>query len=252
MDFGINAREFVELAKLAYVDAAIRKHSSACRHPSVKTLVELTGLSRHEVRRLKSRLADDSGLEQAVDPRPDAAILQEWFTDPDYLGEDGLPRALARGPGKGTLIDLVEKSVPNISPSNAISRLLRNNNVREVGSDVFEPNHRNAHTRRNSEGLWTMLRSALMPICLTIEHNMGTVKAEDMWMQTTSYARRVPLSRLAYVRQGARKRGEQAIFDIDEFMNTYTEPVHSTNSETRFVGVGVFYFEEDHPQPETR
>ncbi|MDJ0938481.1 MAG: DUF6502 family protein [Woeseiaceae bacterium] len=245
MDFGLNAREFVELAKLAYVDAAMRKYSTTARQPSITKLVQRTGLSKHEVRRLKGRLADEVGLDRAVLPRPDGAMLQLWFTDPEYLGEDGQPRALPRGPGEGTLYELVSKAAPDITPGHAIARLLRNNHVREVGPDVFEPRRRSAHTLRNAEGLWTMLRSALMPICLTIEHNMGTTKTDEMWMQTTSYARRVPISRLPYVRNGARQRGEQAIFDIDEFMNTYSKAADSDDS--RFIGVGVFYFEEDSP-----
>ncbi|MDJ0940354.1 MAG: DUF6502 family protein [Woeseiaceae bacterium] len=245
---GISAREFVELAKLAYVDAATRKYSTDSRQTSIAKLVDKTGLSKHDVRRLRARLAEVDDYGSRSHPRPEGNVLQHWHNDPDYLGPDGKPRPLERGPGEGTLHSLVEKSNPNRDPDLIMDRLFRYDHVVEAGTNTVLPRRRDALVPKGAEGLMITLRSGLMPMCRTIERNFTEPDAANKWFQRTAFAEHVPIDRLAFIRRGTRERAAQMIVELDDYMNTVSDDTATApESEQKLIGMGIFYFEEDAP-----
>ncbi len=241
MDVQLNAREFVELCKLAFVDAAIRKSPDRA---SVARIVERTGLSKHEVRRLREKL-EQNELDQIVMPRSESLILQRWYTDPDLLGPDGQPAPLSRWPGKGSLRAMVSELIGDGAADEAIEDLLRYGHVVEGDAGTLKPVARGALAPRSSVGLFSLLRSSLLPVCLAIQHNLSPSSGELRWLQRTAYARGLPADKLHRVRQGIRDRGAHLIREADDFMGAFTERVGNIDDEATLVGLCVIYFEDD-------
>ena len=109
MTIGMTAKELIEISKLAFVDAAIKKYSKGTHAASNTRVVQKTGLSKHEVRRLRAKLQETT-TEPDLRPVPEGAVLHRWYTDPEFLDQSGRPKPLGKGSGRGTLVELIEKS----------------------------------------------------------------------------------------------------------------------------------------------
>lgn len=239
--FGILAKDFIELSKLAYVDAAMREFSGQSKRPSVAWLVERTGLSKHEVRRLRSLVEADEVPDAIVFPRAKGLIFQRWFTEPEYLGPDGQPKALPHGPGAGSLVELVQESMPGSAPDDIIQGLFADGQVYAKAPGGILPTNRSLTSAPDAEGLWAMLRSALLPVCVTMHHNMSVSEWDKKWLQRTAYNWKIPVSRLPMLRHSLRESGAQLIRQADDLMAGLSD---DELPEESLVGVGVFYFEE--------
>ena len=65
---GMNAREFVELSKLAFVDAASDRAATPGRDAPTTEVARQTGLTRAEVKRLRDKAADNPLPERRFRP----------------------------------------------------------------------------------------------------------------------------------------------------------------------------------------
>ncbi len=237
MAVGVTGRDFIELAKLAFIDAA-----STPKHTSVAKLVEKTGFSKHEVRRLREKLAAGDQRDNPIYPRPEGLVLERWFSDPRYLDDQGEPRTLPRGPGDGSLTELILDSVPAQDPKRIIDRLFHYDDVVEATPDAIRPLNRSAVAHEDAEGLEATLQMAFHPICLAIEHNMTETDANEKWLLRSAFAQRIPKEHLPYIRRRVRDRGGEFLLNVDEFMSSFVEGP-PTGGDHDLVGLGLFYFE---------
>jgi hypothetical protein len=89
--FGIGYRDFAEVAKAAFVDAATAEFGVRGRPTNISRVAAMTGLTRKEVRRLRATAAAEPAPEPGTVP---ADVLHRWYTDPRYAGAAGVPRDL--------------------------------------------------------------------------------------------------------------------------------------------------------------
>ena len=127
-----------------------------------------------------------------------------------------------------------------------MDRLFRYDHVVDADTDRYLPRRRDALVPKGAEGLMITLRSGLMPMCRTIEHNFSEPDAGKKWFQRTAFAEHVPIDRLAFIRRGTRERAAQMIVELDDYMNTVSDDGASIpETEQKLIGMGIFYFEED-------
>ena len=87
---GIGYREFNEISKSAFVDVATKDYGLRGRPTNISRVAVMTGLTRKEVRRIRDKI--DSGDEAVVSrSTPLGAVLSTWYTQNDFLDEDGRP-----------------------------------------------------------------------------------------------------------------------------------------------------------------
>lgn len=94
IDHGLQFRAMEELLKQAMIEAA-RAASAQSRDPvpSVSRVSVITGINRQEVKRLMS--ARRAHVDPAIRSRTSEVFIR-WTTDPAWLDESGVPRALPR------------------------------------------------------------------------------------------------------------------------------------------------------------
>ncbi len=245
MTIGMTAKELIEISKLAFVDAAIKKYSKGTHAASNTRVVQKTGLSKHEVRRLRAKLQETT-TEPDLRPVPEGAVLHRWYTDPEFLDQSGRPKPLGKGSGRGTLVELIEKSeIGDVSQELMIARMFQYGHVVENDDKLLVPVSRGARSPQNIDGFCTLLRGTLLPICSVIENNFLATSETDRWLQITAYAWPVPGDKLGLIRSSIRDRGAQFAKDADDFMSTMQLSREREDlGENALVGAGVYFFEE--------
>ena len=163
---GIDAREFIEIAKSAYVDTATNDFGNNDKPASVLRVSEVTGLTRADVKRIRE-LEQDYGEERVHDVNHDSFVLHEWFRDPTYHDSSGQPRTLSFGPGAGTFCDLVARAAPDRDPEEMLERLVRLGNIRLGNDGEIEPVSRTVLVAKGLEQAVYTIEWGLLPIMTT-------------------------------------------------------------------------------------
>jgi hypothetical protein len=90
---GIGFSEFAEVSRMAFVEVAGRDYGLRGRPTNVSRVAAMTGISRKEVKRLRS-LKHEYTESLRVELSPLSDVLQRWFTDKAYLNAKGKPKGL--------------------------------------------------------------------------------------------------------------------------------------------------------------
>ena len=91
---GITYPIFSEILKQMYVEIADTKFKLAGKVQSDSRLNFLTGIHRKDIKRLKNINVDDSIF--SASPSLGAQLIAHWIGDPNFLDEQGAPKALPR------------------------------------------------------------------------------------------------------------------------------------------------------------
>ncbi|MGB2817698.1 MAG: DUF6502 family protein, partial [Burkholderiaceae bacterium] len=91
---GMTMPAFVELAKRAYVDVALKDFAIPGRKPSVSRAALLTGLTRKETQRIVDGQGSVADSAYALPENRAARVVAGWVRDADFHGPDGQPLAL--------------------------------------------------------------------------------------------------------------------------------------------------------------
>ncbi len=129
---GLNCRQFIELAKVAYVRVVTEDFGRSGRPTNVSRTAMLTGLTRVAVRKTREFSALPSST-----PSSDrrlyslTALLKDWHHDSAFLRGDGQPSPLHMEEGSPTFGDLVHRHFGDVAVKTVLKELL------DVGSVVM-------------------------------------------------------------------------------------------------------------------
>lgn len=240
---GINYDQFVDVARGAYVESAIRDASK--RAPPTRDRVAfVTGVSRQQV----DYYIDDKTAMPAVAPtlaRVVTEVVHCWHTDPNYLGPYGIPLELEFDTPQGRCFQsLVSQVDPAASAGQVLEELFRAGSVTHSGE---------RHYRTVSR--WFIIAEALSPhrveyfgealrhLALTLEHNFNLADAESKRLERFVFADRgLPRNLLPSFEAHARDRTNRFLLDIDEWF-AHRAGVDSNESDSRVeAGVNVFLY----------
>jgi hypothetical protein len=134
---GVSWKEAAEVCKQTYVEVAGRDYGVHGRPTNASRIAILTGISRHEVTRVRDQLAADEPAELA---RMNSAtrVLGGWYTDPEFCATGKLPAMLNFDVGAASFSQLCKKYAPDIPPTAMLKELLRVGAIRETPDGAFE------------------------------------------------------------------------------------------------------------------
>ena len=91
LPLGFSIGEFLAASKEAFIEAATELLKSRGIRPTTSRIAVMTGLTRAEVSRIRD---GNTILPAAVSEPRTERVMNAWFTDPEFLDEDGAPRVL--------------------------------------------------------------------------------------------------------------------------------------------------------------
>jgi hypothetical protein len=127
IDHGIRFNQLEELTKRAMVDAALQavRDEVGSGSPPISRLSVISGIHRKEVKRLVE-MPDLSALRS--ERTPASELFVRWANMPEWLDEDGSPRALPRRPqepGIPSFETLARSVTTDVHPRTLLDELLR-------------------------------------------------------------------------------------------------------------------------------
>lgn len=122
---GINCRQFVEMAKRAYVDVVTEEYGINGRPANISKTAVLTGLTRPEVTRIRKLKASDPAMRHPDERRYNMTeLLMEWHNETFWCDPKGKPLDLPMKDGARSFEALVRRHFGNV-PVTAVLRELR-------------------------------------------------------------------------------------------------------------------------------
>lgn len=119
---GVNYGEFSNAVRGAYIDIASAELMTPDQPQTDARIGILTGMSAHEVGRIREMDAMD---DQVVNANQIARVLQGWSQDQEYLGPYGLPLEVPFAGEKPSFEDLVQRYSDGAPPRILLGELVR-------------------------------------------------------------------------------------------------------------------------------
>lgn len=246
LNAGVSYKQFADVARLAFVDVAIRDYGLRGRETNLSRVSVMTGIGRRQVAELRTRVqtALQGKIEVGVAP---SDILHFWQQDPEYVGDDGLPLTLPFEGADPSFSALVKRYGGDIPTGAMRAELKRVKAIHET-----------------EEGRLSLVKPYFVPgdvqerLLVSLTHNVKCLLATVAY--NSDVPRRGPgrIERFVYTDQLTDKQVERLRYSIRDSVERYTkevdedfaklEALNRSKGRTpcgRNVGVGVFFFEDD-------
>jgi hypothetical protein len=240
---GMPLRTFVELAKRAFVNVALREFTIPGRRPSVSRAALLTGLTRKEVQRLVDAPEEISADSYASHSRA-ARVVAGWVRDPDFHTADREPRELEFEAGSGSFAELVRRYGGDVPPRAMLDELMRVGAVVRTAEERLRLNARVYIPRASEVSKLLILGADVSYLINTIDHNLQD-GVHARFQRKVMYDN-LPLEALEEYRQVTQRHAQELIEFLDGWLARHdrdANPAVRGKGRVR-AGVGVFAFEE--------
>lgn len=243
---GVTWHEFCALAKAAYVEVATAQFGKRGRPTNVSRTAMLTGLTRRDVRLLRTR------AESAEPPVPMHAskasqILTLWHLDPEFRDRNGGPLPLPLEGERASFASLLHKSgAGDVRPITVLRELLDARAVRKREDGRLEALARNYIPRPTDEQLIRLWGTVLADVAEVYAHNMTRSPRSPTRFERAAKNNRVPLAAAPAFREFIEREGQAFLERADAWLSENAvdgEDVDAEGPTTR-LGVGVYHIQD--------
>lgn len=242
---GVSLGAFMELAKRAYVEVALREFGIPGRKPSVSRASILTGMTRKEITRILQLPEVSDATVQDTYNRA-VRVIGGWTRDSVFQDTRGRPAALPLE-GQGMSFAALVRRYSGDVPARAIrDELLRVGAVEQDDQGrLVLLNEAYVPVQANADRLG-ILGTDVADLIATIDHNL-TNPADRSWLQLKVAYDNLPREPMEGFRNAAAadafrllQRFDRQLADLDRDANPDS---HGTGRVR--AGVGIFYFEDE-------
>lgn len=246
--YGIGYREFVEVAKLAYVDIASSDFGLRGRPTNISRIAVMTGLTRKEVKRLRDKI-ESGDYKISVKTTPLADVLHHWHAQDEFTDSSGRPLKLPFN-GEGKSFSNLVKNFGGDIPAGAMrTELKRVGAVEEDSDGNLSVTRRSIHPADEHDKLLMLLVHGAYTVLTNIAHNTDPESKSDSWASKIAFTTTSAKEHSVQLRRIAKDRVSEFAEAFDDLFIAY-EALHEAKpptDETNPVAVGIFYFEETDP-----
>jgi len=250
---GVGYREFDAIARRVFVDVASEEYGLRGRPTNISRVSAITGISRKEVSRLRDRTAARrSSPSSRVNPA--ATVLQYWHHDPDFCIAPDKARPLPfQGPS--SFSRLVGRYGGDIPAGAMRAALLQSGTVEEVDG-LLIPRKRFFYPTELDEDFVRRILFSIATLSNTVVHNTRlrhaqgfseAVNLKEGFLERFALAEHLSPQATFDFRNWVRTEGARFLEGAISYLGEHELP-HSrwTTENQHYVGVGLYYFEEEH------
>jgi len=240
---GLTFREFADLSKSVFVEAATAEYGIRGRPTNVSRVALLTGISRKEVSRQRALLA--AAPAPPANKTTDATrLLSGWHQDADFATTDGQPLPLRfEDSGGRSFSELCHRYAPDIPASTMLKELKRVGAVEEAADQQLHARLR-YYMPTKFDPQWVLnAGSVFADLGANINYNLAAEDAPSRFLGRAT-DNRIPAEALPLFRAYMEERGQSFLEDIDSWL---AEHRAATDSEALTVrlGAGAFLIQDD-------
>ncbi len=243
--YGIGYSEFAEIVKTVFVDVGSSDYGIRGRPTNISRVAVMTGLTRKEVRRLRTKLesGDDS---ISVKSTPITEIIHRWHAEDEFLDEAGRPAVLPFNGDGLSFSELVRRFGGDVPPGAMRTELKRVGAVVEEADGELRVVRRTVIPEDDTENIVTGIVHAAYPLLSVLSHNSDPDRNDEGLAQYTAFSVNIDKKDMTRLRRICRDRLSDYAESFDDLFMAY-ESVNDTESRNykgQTVAVGLYYFEE--------
>ena len=241
---GMPVRAFVDLAKRAYVNVALREFGIPGRKPSISRAALLTGLTRKEVQRIATAPEALVGDGHAAHSRA-SRLVAAWVRDAEFRSADGNPHELEIDGGTGSFAALVRRYGGDVPPRAMLDELERVGAVVRTAENRLRLDARVYIPRASEVGKLMILGADVSYLVNTIDHNLQESARMPRFQRKVMYDN-VPVEAMDEFRKLTERHAQELIELLDAWLARHDRDVNPAVRGAGRVraGVGIFAFEE--------
>jgi Family of unknown function (DUF6502) len=238
---GMAFADFLNAAKLAYVNAAVRDSASTAKRPNASRIAALTGLTRREIKSLLAlRGAHVSGRSTQGAAQPLSRIVEAWRRDQAFSTKSGKARVLQMLGPMRTFESLVISYGGDITVVAALKELERIGCVRRIGTD-------RVRLVRNNVELQGYNREAISKYGRTLNDFAEVLSSKLQKGDRDSFAEfkestEVPLELASMFRKTFSERAQMLLDGFDTWTKRHSSKTSGPNHR---IGIGIYIVEAD-------
>jgi hypothetical protein len=236
---------FADLARWVYVDVARKEFGLAGRKQSDSRISILTGLSRKEVRHLRS-LEPPTNAAAVQRYNRAARVIAGWRRDAHYRDPRGKLDAL---PFEGTgpnFSDLVRTYSGDVPARAILDELLKVGAVKKTEDGRIQLLSEAYLPAGDTPAMHSILGTDVSLLIETIDHNTRSSRHPKRLQRKVLYDN-VPVEAVDLIRSESARDGQRLLEKLDRLISRHDRDVNpkAMGSGRKRVGVGIYYFEED-------
>jgi hypothetical protein len=244
---GISYGEFSDSVRGAYIDIAGSDLLPPDRPHTDARLGILTGISSHEVHRIREL---DAANDSEVGVNRIARVLQGWSQDPEYLGPYGLPLEVPFAGDRTSFEALVERYAGGTPPRALLEELVRVGAAVETDDGYVRLLNRTyVPTPLDPVGL-ERLGNVVNYFIDTVDFNLQKRKqGEGRFERYAITMEGLPIDSYAAFDQLVREKGQEFLEILDDWLGQYEiKGGHRLPPDQSIrTGVGIFHFVDRFP-----
>lgn len=242
---GVPFGTFAETARWVYVDLALKEFAIEGRKPTDSRAAIVTGLTRKEVRRLRSM--EISGQEDSVEKYNRAArVVSGWVRDRRYTDARGRPRDLPVEQGEVTFTDLVRERSGDVPPRAVLDELLRVGAAALIDDGKVRLIERAYVPHTGEEEKLSILGTDVADLITTIDINLRGAEGAPRFQRKVAYDN-VPVEAVGKFREISAEGSQRLLERLDRYLAEHDRDFNpgAVGTGRRRVGLGIYYFEEN-------
>jgi hypothetical protein len=242
---GVPWKEFAELAKSVYVEVATDRFGKRGRPTNVSRMSVLTGLTRREVRKQRTKLT-------STDPAPAgyvtkaSLVLSAWHLDPEFIDKKGRPRALSVDGKRASFATLHKRcGGADVQPTTLLKELIAAGCVRRRPDGRLQVLRRDYIPHSMDAQLVRLWGSTMADHATTSGHNLVRADRESPRLDREAVNDRIPATVLKEFRRVLEQEGQAFLERMDAWLTEHqVPPGQGVEAELSRLGVGVYHIQE--------
>ena len=244
----LGAGELIEIAKQAYVSAAMDEVIPAGRRINVSRLAVVTGLTRKEIAAiLKQRKTSALPLprKRSIEQRA-VRVLRAWRVDPMFQRHDGSPADLPRRGAPASFSELVKEHGGDVTPVSVLRELERMNAVVTTRTGKIRLRREVIHSPTHAMTQLLEFAAALRDFATSLQRRHDS--RHPPLFSGFKDAKLSAASQVALFQRVFSKRAATLLDGVDQWMRH--QGVRRRDEETKSstgsrVGIGIYLVQED-------
>ncbi|MGC8518597.1 MAG: DUF6502 family protein [Steroidobacteraceae bacterium] len=245
---GIRYYEFVEVARTAYVESAVRDGVGGIDRPSLEQIAWATGIDEARIDHyidLGNVLPTPSPVSKSTQIM--TQVLHKWHIESRYLGTYGTPLELRMtDPPEGpNLWRLVKEVSANADPEAILDGLLEAKSVTRSDEGRIRPLTRAFIWPQGSITSIDYFGVTLARMTETLEHNLNSPGSETKRLERSVFADHgLPSNLLSAFHAFATERANQFLGELDDWLGQHGASDMEQAGSREEAGVNLFFYVE--------
>jgi hypothetical protein len=238
---GVTYRAFTESAKAVYIDVASKEFGIRGRKQTDSRISVITGLSRKEVKRVKS-LPESDEAENLARYNRASRVISGWTQDADFMDAQGNPLDLPLDGADNSFGELVRRYSGDAPPRAVLDELEQVGAVQRMDNGTLCLLTRGYIPQTDSPERLGIFGVMVADLLHSSNHNLMDQTGKPFFQRIVANER-VPVEHTDDFQQVTRRYCQQFLEKLDHWLTEHELPPSDRSRNTRRVGVGIYYFE---------